>query len=217
MMRSSRSSTSRASVSSVGRSARATASGSHDSPTCSSRNGSATAISSIWSIRTASPTGSADSSTTAPLPMTKRRGDPPPRRSRTTSRSPAFTDRGDRRAQHRRLGFGFRNAAALDLVAGGVDDGADHREVPRDGQIPPEDALFLATLDQGLELVEHGEMTAVELLGREPGGVEREKAVELRELPPRSSKHSLERLDRLAALGLGAAHRVDDLCNRVLH
>ena len=70
----------------------------------------------------------------------------------------------DRRAQHRSLGFGFRDAAALDCSARGVDDCSDHREVPGDGEIAPKDALFLAAFDQRLELVEHGDMTSVELL-----------------------------------------------------
>ena len=52
----------------------------------------------------------------------------------------------------------------------------------------------------------------MELLGREPGGVDREEGVELGELPPGGSEHSLQRLDRLAAVGLGASHRLDDLC-----
>ena len=57
----------------------------------------------------------------------------------------------------------------------------------------------------------------MELLGRESGSVEREQAVELRELAPGGSEDSLQRLHRLAPLGLGASHRLDDLCDRVLH
>ena len=58
--------------------------------------------------------------------------------------------------------------------AGGVNDRSDYREVPGDREIAPEDALPLAAFDQGLELVEHGDVAPVELLRREPGGVERE-------------------------------------------
>ena len=36
--------------------------------------------------------------------------------------------RRDRRAQHRSLGFGLREPAAMDCGAGGVHDRADHRE-----------------------------------------------------------------------------------------
>jgi hypothetical protein len=57
----------------------------------------------------------------------------------------------------------------------------------------------------------------VELLRGEPCGVERKETVELRELSPGGSEHSLERLHWLAALGFGGAHRLDDLSDRVLH
>ena len=126
-------------------------------------------------------------------------------------------DCGDGGAQHGGLGFGLRDSAALDFMAGGVDDRPDHREEPGDGEIAPEDALLLAALDQRLELVEHGDVAAVELLRREPCRVEREESVEVGELPPGGSEHSLQRLHRLAALGLGASHRLGDLCDRVLH
>ena len=65
-------------------------------------------------------------------------------------------------------------AAALDCGAGSVNDRSDDREVPGDREIAPEDALPLAAFDQRLYLVEHGDVTPVELLRREPGGVERE-------------------------------------------
>jgi hypothetical protein len=120
-------------------------------------------------------------------------------------------NRVDRSREHRGLGFGLGDAAALAFVAGGVNDRADHRELPGDGEIAPEDTLFLAAFDQGLELVEHGEVAPVELLRREPGGVEGEESVEVGELSPGGPQHSLERLRRLAALGLGASHRLDDL------
>src|SRR5919106_1621091 len=126
-------------------------------------------------------------------------------------------NRVDRCREHGGFGFGLCDAAALDCCAGGVHDRSDDREVPGDGEIAPEDALFLAAFDQRLYLVEHGDVTPVEFLHREPGGVEREQAVELRELPPGGAQHSLQRLRRLAAVGLGASHRLDDLCGCVLH
>ena len=112
---------------------------------------------------------------------------------------------------------GFLDSAAPDFRACGMDDRADDCEVPADREITPEDALFLAALDQGLELVEHGDVAPVELLRREPGSVEREQTVELRELPPGRTDHSLQRLHRLATVWLGAPHRLDDLRDRVLH
>jgi uncharacterized protein DUF6544 len=126
-------------------------------------------------------------------------------------------NRVDRCREHGGLGFGLYDAAASDCGAGRVHDRSHHREVPGDGEIAPEDALFLAAFDERLYLVEHGDVTAVEFLRREPGGVEREQAVELGELPPGGSEHALERLGRLATVGLGASHRLDDLCGCVLH
>src|SRR5439155_17872520 len=117
----------------------------------------------------------------------------------------------DRPREHGGLGFGLCDAAALDCCAGGVHDRSDYCEVPGDGEIAPEDALFLAAFDQRLYLLEHGDVTPMEPLGREPGGVHCEQAVELRELSPGCAEHSLERLHRLAALGLGDPHRLDDL------
>ena len=76
---------------------------------------------------------------------------------------------------------------------------------------------FWPRFDQGLQLVEHREVAPVELLGREPRRVEGEETVELPELPPGGAEHSLQRLHRLAALGLGASHRLDDLPDRVFH
>ena len=63
---------------------------------------------------------------------------------------------------------------------------------------------LLAAFNQGRELVEDGEVAAVELLDGEPRRVECEQAVELRELPPGGAEHSRQRLGRLPALRLGA-------------
>ena len=115
------------------------------------------------------------------------------------------------------LGFGLRDATASDLGAGGVNDRSEHRELPDDREITPEDALLLAAFDQGLQLVEHRAVTPVKFFRRESGDVEREQAVELAELPPSRSEHSLQRLHRLAALRLGTFHRLDDQSDRVLH
>ncbi|HJR52568.1 MAG TPA: hypothetical protein VJ982_02525, partial [Gemmatimonadota bacterium] len=41
--------------------------------------------------------------------------------------------------------------------------------------------------------------------------------MELGELSPGGAEHSLQRLNRLAALRLGTSHRLDDLCDCVLH
>src|SRR5215210_5543745 len=81
-------------------------------------------------------------------------------------------NRVDRSREHGGLGFGLWDATALAFAARGVNDRADHREVPGDGEIAPEDALLLPALDQRLQLVEHGDVTPVELLRREPGSVE---------------------------------------------
>jgi hypothetical protein len=47
----------------------------------------------------------------------------------------------------------------LDGCAGGVHDRSAYCEVPGDGEIAPEDALFLAAFDQRLYLVEHRDVT----------------------------------------------------------
>src|SRR5215210_9036604 len=56
-------------------------------------------------------------------------------------------NRVDRGREHGGLGFGFCDAAALDCCAGGVDDRSEDCEVPGDGEITPEGALFLAPFD----------------------------------------------------------------------
>src|SRR3954470_13028162 len=66
----------------------------------------------------------------------------------------ARRNRVDRSREHRGLGLCFSEAAALDLCTGRVHDRPHDREVPRDREIAPEDALFLAALDQRLDLVE---------------------------------------------------------------
>ncbi|HJR52569.1 MAG TPA: hypothetical protein VJ982_02530 [Gemmatimonadota bacterium] len=55
-----------------------------------------------------------------------------------------------------------------------MDDRPEHREMPNHWEITPEDALLLAAFDQRLQLVEHGAVTPVKFLRREPGDVERE-------------------------------------------
>lgn len=72
--------------------------------------------------------------------------------------------------------------------------------MPRDREITPEDALLLASFDQWRELRGHGEVTATELLRREPARVDREQSVELAELLPGRTEDSLQRFLRLTAL-----------------
>jgi len=78
------------------------------------------------------------------------------------------------------------DSAVLDFAAGGVHDRADHRELPGGGKIAREDVLFLAAFDQGLELVEPGDVAPVDdlrssrLRGRLPA-----RAVLLRDIARR--------------------------------
>ena len=72
--------------------------------------------------------------------------------------------------------------------------------------------VLLAAFDQWFQLVEHRAVTPVKFFRRESGHVEREQAVELAELPPSRSEHSLQRLHRLATLRLGTFHRLDHQC-----
>src|SRR5215204_2683455 len=81
---------------------------------------------------------------------------------KTASRSTAVAANcGEDRTDHDGLGCGFWEAPASDFVACSMHDRAGHGEQPGNGEIAPEDALLLAALDQGLQLVEHRNVTPV--------------------------------------------------------
>src|SRR5439155_6271317 len=103
------------------------------------------------------------------------------------------------------------------VVAGGIDDRGDDREMPRDREVAAEDTRLLATLDQRCELLEDRQVAAVQLLRREPVRVDREQSVKPAEFLPGGTEHSLQRFRRLTALWLGIACRLSDLRHRVLH
>src|SRR5204863_1488506 len=107
------------------------------------------------------------------------------------------------RRDHRVLDFRLADAAASYLGARRMSDGADHREMPRHGEIAAVRARRLAALDQGHEEAHDGLVTALQLTGRAASRVDRQEGVKVAELLPGGSEHAVERFLQLALRRLG--------------